>query len=296
MRCFTAVVLASLTSLSLSGCQLLNRFTGGQQTEEEVTEVVPVPAETEPAAEDEEFEEPLVSAAPDAAAIARADLIQSTNPSERVQQINRSRSNPYETIPVPPPPTAAPPPPTAPSQPASAAPATPPTANLPPVATAPGGSGPGGAAAQPGGGATPGRAATPGGGATQPRGAAPGGGQPGNGGNVAALPQLPSTDLASAVQVSGVVRVGSENYAILNAPTEPTSRYVRVGQRIANNRVLVKRIEFGGGEPQVILEQNGIEVARPVGGMDDSMEEETPTAALEVPPQVINNVAIRPQR
>lgn len=291
MRSFTAVVLASLTSLSLTGCQLLNRFTGGQQAEEEVTEVVPVPAETEPAAEGEEFEEPLVSAAPDAAAIARADLIQSTNPSERVQQINRSRSNPYETVPVPPPPTAAPPPPTAPTQPASAAPTAPPTANLPPVATAPGRGTPtpGGAAAQPG------RAATPGGGGTQPRGTAPGGGQPGNGGDIAALPQLPSTDLASAVQVSGVVRVGSQNYAILNAPTEPTSRYVRVGQRIANNRVLVKRIEFGGGEPQVILEQNGIEVARPVGGTDDSMEEEAPTAALEVPPQVINNVAIRPQ-
>lgn len=80
------------------------------------------------------------------------------------------------------------------------------------------------------------------------------------------LPPLPSTTLASAVEVSGVVMVGGVAQAIVKAPNEETSRYVRVGQRLSNGQVLVKRIEMNGGsDPIVILEENGVEVSRAVG-------------------------------
>jgi hypothetical protein len=62
-----------------------------------------------------------------------------------------------------------------------------------------------------------------------------------------------------------VVRIGNENYAIVQSPTDGTSQYVRPGQRLANGQVLVKRIEVQGGTPVVVLEQNGIEVSQPVG-------------------------------
>lgn len=41
---------------------------------------------------------------------------------------------------------------------------------------------------------------------------------------------------------------------------------VGVGQRISGGKVLIKRIEMGAGSiPVVILEENGVEVARSVG-------------------------------
>ena len=60
--------------------------------------------------------------------------------------------------------------------------------------------------------------------------------------------------------------VGGVAEAIVKAPNEATSRYVRAGQRLSNGQILVKRIEVNGGsDPVVILEQNGIEVSRAVG-------------------------------
>jgi hypothetical protein len=67
------------------------------------------------------------------------------------------------------------------------------------------------------------------------------------------------------VQVTGVVQVGDTAYAIVDAPNEPSSRYVQVGQRLSNGQVLVRRIEMNRPEPVVVLEQNGIEVVRAVG-------------------------------
>jgi hypothetical protein len=84
---------------------------------------------------------------------------------------------------------------------------------------------------------------------------------------IAALPPLPTANLANAVEVTGVVQVGGVPQAIIKSPNERTSRYVRTGQRLANGQVLVKRIDVytGSGTPVVILEENGIEVARAVG-------------------------------
>ncbi|MDX2230908.1 MAG: hypothetical protein NW220_14810 [Leptolyngbyaceae cyanobacterium bins.349] len=80
-----------------------------------------------------------------------------------------------------------------------------------------------------------------------------------------AVAAAPSTDTAEGVEVTGVVVVGSTPQAIVIAPGEGTSRYVAQGQRIAGGRVLVKRIDATGAEPVVILEENGVEVARSVG-------------------------------
>ncbi len=79
------------------------------------------------------------------------------------------------------------------------------------------------------------------------------------------LPPPPEPKLAQAVLVSGVIQVGNQPQAIIKVPSEPTSRYVQAGQRLASG-LLVKRIEMNeGSEPVVILEQYGIEVARMVG-------------------------------
>ncbi len=80
------------------------------------------------------------------------------------------------------------------------------------------------------------------------------------------LPPKPSTDIASAVEVTGVITVGSTPQVIVIAPGDASSRYVRVGQRISNGKVLVKRIESSAGsDPIVVLEENGVEVTKAIG-------------------------------
>ena len=69
---------------------------------------------------------------------------------------------------------------------------------------------------------------------------------------------------AQSVRVSGIVEIAGSQFALISVPGETTTRYVRAGQRIANNKVLVKRIETSG-TPRVILEQFNIEVIRAVG-------------------------------
>jgi hypothetical protein len=228
----------------------------------------PIPAEQVPLdqipilpTEEEVFAEPLVPAAPQLVAIGRADLIQSTDPDERLQQINSSRPDPFATVPIPPPPQVAPPPPpgtvtVGPGAPGATPTPAPPGPGTPPVTTTPPG-------AQPG---TPQPGVGPG--TTQP-GAQPGTPQPGVGPGpgvaLAPLPVLPQPTQAQAVVVTGVVTVGNQNYAIVQSPDEPTGRYVAAGQRVAGGQVLVKRIDMRGSEPVVVLEQNGIEISRSVG-------------------------------
>ncbi|MEB3229819.1 MAG: hypothetical protein VKJ64_02330 [Leptolyngbyaceae bacterium] len=96
-----------------------------------------------------------------------------------------------------------------------------------------------------------------------------------------APPPPPEPVTARAVAVTGVVQIGSVPYAIVNAPNEPHSRYVRSGQLLSNGQVLVKRIELfpGVADPVVILEEFGIEVSREVGDVPA-----TPDAAPDVAP------------
>ena len=64
--------------------------------------------------------------------------------------------------------------------------------------------------------------------------------------------------------------IGNQNFAVVQTPAG--SQYVRAGQRIANGQVLVKRIDVRGSDPVVVLEENGIEVSRPVGAAPVSEE------------------------
>lgn len=92
-------------------------------------------------------------------------------------------------------------------------------------------------------------------------------GVPGTSGpSTPSIPAPPSTDLAEGTDVTGIVQVGDKYQIILRAPDESTSRYVSVGQRIAQGKVLVKRVDFRNTlNPSVILEQNGVEVSKQVG-------------------------------
>ncbi len=78
-------------------------------------------------------------------------------------------------------------------------------------------------------------------------------------------PPPPDTKLADATEVTGVIQVGNQIQIIAKAPNEPSSRYIKVGQKIANGEVTVKRVEKEDGEPIVILEQNGVEVRKTIG-------------------------------
>src|SRR6476469_9512115 len=98
---------------------------------------------------------------------------------------------------------------------------------------------------------------------------------------VPAPPPPPSTDLATGTEVSGVVKVGNETQVIVKVPNEPTSRYVKVGQRLSNGQVLVKRVDIKpGADPVVILEENGVEVAKGVGEKPASREQKPANAVI----------------
>lgn len=76
------------------------------------------------------------------------------------------------------------------------------------------------------------------------------------------MPPLQSA--AETIEISGVVEVGGKTNVIIKDPMEQTSRSVTVGERLANGKVLVKRVEMGM-EPVVILEQGGREIVRSIG-------------------------------
>jgi hypothetical protein len=98
----------------------------------------------------------------------------------------------------------------------------------------------------------------------------------------------------------GVVQIGLVPHAIVQAPNEPSSRYVRAGQRLANGQVLVRRIEVNGAaDPVVVLEENGMEVVTAVGEGGSpattptqpsaSVSPGQPTATVVVPRRVASN-------
>lgn len=75
------------------------------------------------------------------------------------------------------------------------------------------------------------------------------------------VPPQPKPKEAETVIVTGTVEIAGRRYAIVSVPGDVTSQYVRAGQRIAGDKVLVKSIETYG-TPRVVLQQNGIDFTR----------------------------------
>ncbi|MCW6035963.1 hypothetical protein K4A83_06715 [Spirulina subsalsa FACHB-351] len=293
-----------------------DNFDDGGDSEIVVQDPPPPPqelpeAEEEEAEEDPDFEDPLVTgeAAQTAAAQGLIRLPSGEVLRQSVQE-QAGRSDPFATIPVAPTTRtqiaqAAAPPPGAPGAPGSPAPARPPITpiripqrppspfdgvrasdRLPPprvpnpqgqgVPVSPGQAPSGDTAQTP---PAPGIPAAPTETPSVPGIPSPNGVEPPRPDFIPDLPSLPEPTLAQAVQVTGVVTVNGETRAILQAPTEK-SRYVRVGDYLANGQVLVKRIEVRGrAQPVVILEELGMEVTRAVGEPPAS---ETPSETVSL--------------
>jgi hypothetical protein len=76
----------------------------------------------------------------------------------------------------------------------------------------------------------------------------------------------PQPMVASNIQVSGVAQVNGQTQVILKLPNESFSRYVSVGERVMDGKILVKRVENPTAiTPVVVLEEVSIEVPRKVG-------------------------------
>jgi hypothetical protein len=89
--------------------------------------------------------------------------------------------------------------------------------------------------------------------------------QPGAGAGAGEGASGPTAVAAQGVKVTGVIEVAGVPHAIVEAPGQKP-RYVKAGDYLANGQVLVKRIETKSGSgPVVILEEQGIEVAKRVG-------------------------------
>jgi hypothetical protein len=90
--------------------------------------------------------------------------------------------------------------------------------------------------------------------------------------------------LARTVGVSGVIQVDGRTQVIVKLPNESFSRYVDVGSRISDGKIMVKRVE---GEqtlsPIVVLEEKGVEIARRVGDTGDAATTTAGTAASKAP-------------
>lgn len=92
-----------------------------------------------------------------------------------------------------------------------------------------------------------------------------------------------STKLAQNVLITGLIEFGDRIKVILQAPEETSTRYVEIGEYVANGQVLIKRIESSFPNPTVILEENGIEVSRTVGQPVENPTEEEDQAILPSP-------------
>lgn len=288
------LVIAAALGLSVTGCDFIAGLTGGgSPPAPSVTAVpVPIPAGSPVAGKPSPpFGQPTVAQKEPPQGILPPDLISSTDPDQRIQQVKKNtRNDPFALLPTIPS-VQLPPGMTLPGiSPGSVSPGS--VSSGSPGSVSPGSPGSGSIGGA-GGGAgskppsrpasgSPNRAGSPGsavqgggsrGSASGANGA--GGGASGGQGTGSKKPAprspiavpvpRPDPTLAKAVQVTGVVQIGNQAFAIVNAPNEPTSRYVQEGQRLSGGQVLVRRIDFNRAEPVVILEQSGVEVVRAVG-------------------------------
>jgi hypothetical protein len=240
------------------------------------------------------FAPPVIAQKP-GGSTAAANLIQPTNADERVQQIQKGRQDPFAVFPIrpviersPTPATGASTSPgpvpqapaTLPTRPSGSRPSAPRTgatrtraigANAPRAISRPPRRSPSAPVTRPGTSATASRPNAPraiSNNAAPPRRSGAPAARPGvqSEPRIAALPPLPEPNLARAVEITGVIKVGDTAQAIVRAPNEGTSRYVSAGQRLSDGQVLVKRIDMNeGSDPVVVLEQYGVEISKTVG-------------------------------
>lgn len=271
MRQILLITTATVLGLATVGCDSLPFGQGDTTANDPVIEQSPVvvsPASPTPSP----FEQPTVPQENPPQGILPPDLISSTDPNQRVQQVKGNRTDPFALLPTTPSVQL----PEGVTQPA-------PTVVVPTSPTGGGGARGGAGASQPRN-------------TTSPRRTTPNARRGGSPNRVATPPKpapkspitnpspRPQPELARAVKVTGVVQVGDTVYAIVKAPNEPTSRYVQEGQRLSNGQVLVRRIETNRVEPVVILEQYGVEVVRAVGeGGAPTTPATTPAASLPTP-------------
>ncbi|MBD2100715.1 hypothetical protein [Leptolyngbya sp. FACHB-261] len=79
-------------------------------------------------------------------------------------------------------------------------------------------------------------------------------------------PPEPQPVLAPQVAVTGIVQLPAGVYALVRAPQESTSRYVRVGERFSDGNLLLKRVDMNRfPRPVAVIEEVGKEVEREVG-------------------------------
>jgi hypothetical protein len=80
------------------------------------------------------------------------------------------------------------------------------------------------------------------------------------------LPSLPKTPEPAQVKVTGVVIVGGVPRAIVQAPDEPTTRTVGVGDSLSGGRLIVSSIDTSNrAEPTVVFQQGSIQFSVAVG-------------------------------
>ena len=87
------------------------------------------------------------------------------------------------------------------------------------------------------------------------------------------IPEIPIAELTKDVIITGMIEFGDRVKLIIQAPDESSARYVEIGQYLSNGQVLVKRIEPGFPAPTVILEQDGVEVPKVVGELQEQEED-----------------------
>ncbi|MBD2176521.1 hypothetical protein H6F42_06285 [Pseudanabaena sp. FACHB-1998] len=102
--------------------------------------------------------------------------------------------------------------------------------------------------------------------------------------NIKAIVVPPDTKLAEGAKVTGTIELSGTVYAIISAAEEPSARYVKAGQLISNGKVLVKRIDTNAEPPIVVLQQNGVEILRPVGASVVAETNNPQSATTPTPP------------
>ena len=84
---------------------------------------------------------------------------------------------------------------------------------------------------------------------------------------VAAPPApVPPTAIAESIEIKGLIQIGDRLNVIIKDPAASTSRTVQVGDIIGGGRVKLSRIDaVDTRDPQVVLEQDGVEIIRSIG-------------------------------